>query len=76
MKQPFKKGDDEATMFSDFCIFVQEYYIPEENDDYWTKLVDAMHKLDAKHKSPLLRKLLFAYLDYIEDKYRDMKRSE
>ncbi|MCD7824897.1 MAG: hypothetical protein LUH14_02890 [Clostridiaceae bacterium] len=71
-----RKADipDEAQFFTEFWKLVKDFYIVEENDDYWVHLSDRMHEIDEKCNHCRLGQILMnAYCDYLEEKRQGKK---
>lgn len=70
----FDKGSAEWAMFQDFWKLTQAFYIPEENQEYWAKFIDASDEFYEKHKAvPLSKKLSLALADALEEEWKRMK---
>ena len=50
MRKKFDKNDEEFRIFTEFWQLTQEFYEPEDNDEYWEKLIDALNWFEGKHK--------------------------
>lgn len=74
MEKRFGKGSEEFTMFTDYWQFVQKYYIPESQDDWWDELVKEADKLANKYgKSQYIRDLIMAHVNDCERRFKDAK---
>ena len=61
------RGTPEFEMFGDFYKMYQEFFDPEEADEYWDGFIQRSGELIEKHKSvPLIRNLITALCDYQE----------
>lgn len=49
MKSIIKKDTELFNFFRDYYRFIQEYAIPEENDEFWESLRDESDKLCRKY---------------------------
>lgn len=45
-----KKGTEAWMMYADFWKLLKDYWIPEENDNYWNELVNAANEFAEKYK--------------------------
>ena len=64
MKKKIAKGTKEWQLFVDFWNMCQEYWIPEENDDYWNNIVKATGELSKKYSGNILaQKLCLAFVE-------------
>lgn len=62
MKKKLDKSTAEWNMFADFWNIVQEYYIPENTDDYWKKLtVEHLEFIDKYRDIPLAVEMIDAF---------------
>ena len=68
MKKKLDKSTAEWNMFADFWKIVQEYYIPENTDDYWKKLTVEHHEFIDKYRDIPLA------VDMIDAFWRDCRR--
>lgn len=67
----FEKGSPEWNLFQEFWVLTQKFYAPEEGDEYWAALIEAVDVFYEKHKSvSLSKKLLFALVDDLEERMR------
>lgn len=65
MKKVFDKGSAEMNMFRDFYNIIQDYWIFEDTDAYWTGLIGDMDDFYKKYQDtvPISRKLGKAFMD-------------
>lgn len=76
MKKVIKKTDEEFAILQEFWMILQNYYEPEDNDDYWSKLLDTTIKFERSHPDNLLcEQLILMILNYVESKYKKDKTS-
>lgn len=67
----FEKGSPEWYMFKDFWRLAQEFYTPEESDEYWKNFIDAADVFYEKHKNiPLAKELALALASTLEGPIR------
>lgn len=70
MRKQLTKADAEFQMFSDYYKMYQDFYIPEENDNYWESLARAVDEFYNKYKTNIAKELALAYLDSREELYK------
>lgn len=70
MRKQLTKADAEFQMFSDFYKMYQDFYIPEDSDEYWEQLADAVEAFCKKYASKFAKELAFDYIDSREAIYR------
>lgn len=74
MEKRFGKGSEEFTMFTDYWQFVQKYYIPEPQDEWWEELIREADKLADKYgKTQYIRDLIMAHVNDCERRSKDAK---
>ena len=73
MKRQLTKADEEFQMFADYYKIYQQFYTPEESDDYWKELVIVTNDFCLKYKSRYARDIIFAYIDSRERIYKARK---
>ena len=66
----------EFQMFGELFNLRKEFYIPEDNDEYWAKAVDSFETLYEKYPTDYCRNLVLATVKDFEDKYRKMKAAK
>lgn len=72
MEKRFGKGSEEFTMFTDYWQFVQKYYIPEPQDEWWEELINEADKLARKYgNTHYIRDLVLAHIHDVERRYKD-----
>lgn len=74
MRKELKKGDIEYDMFNDYWQICKEYNIPEDTEDYWTKLIDAGNDFCRKYDWQYARDIMFAYINSRERIYKNLKK--
>ena len=70
MRNKFEKGGSEQKMFREFYEIAQDYFIPEETDEYWDSYIDRIHYF-IKDNIPFARDLARTLSDYLE---KELKR--
>lgn len=72
----FEKGSKEWTMFTDYWQFVQKYYIPESQDEWWEELINEADKLARKYgNTHYIRDLVLAHIHDVERRYKSGKEN-
>ena len=76
MKKVIKKSDEEFAILQEFWRILQDFYEPEDTDEYWNKLLDTTIKFEREHPSNLLcMQLILLILNYLEKKFKNDKTS-
>lgn len=70
MRKQLTKKDADFQMFADYYKIYQEFYIPEDADEYWQGLVQVADKFCKKYKSKFAKELILAYLNSREELYK------
>ena len=81
MKKKLDKTTKEFAMMQEFWRIWQDYYIPEDNDEYWKKLVEEADAFTRKYNETLelslqggtASHLMMAVLTDIEKRFKDNK---
>lgn len=77
MRKKFEKNDEEFRIFTEFWQLTQEFYEPEESDEYWEKLIDALNWFEGKHKgNKLCKHMIILLFSYLHDKYKKEDMAE
>lgn len=77
MKQVFKPTDRPMQMLKEFEIMVQQMYIPENNDDYWDKVLRRANKFVEDYKDvPLALDMTLGLLNYLEKTYKEQYKKQ
>ena len=63
----FEKGSEEFNFFGDFFKFVQNHFVPENTDTYWSSLLDESKALSEKYCGTFYTMMILAFIDYIEE---------
>ena len=71
-----KKEDipNESQVMTMLWAAIKEFYIPEDRDEYWEAVMDRMNQIDAACHSRLGQKLMNAFMDYLEEKWKDKEK--
>lgn len=76
MKKVIKKSDEEFAILQEFWRILQDFYEPEDTDEYWNKLLDTTIKFEREHPDNLLcMQLILLILNYLEKKFKNDKTS-
>ena len=70
MRKQLTKVDEEFQMFADYYKMYQDFYVPEDNDNYWQELIRAVDEFYKKYKTKLAKDLAIAYINSREDIYK------
>ena len=70
MRKQLTKADEEFQMFADYYKMYQDFYEPEDNDNYWQALARAVDEFYKKYKTKLAKDLAIAYINSREDVYK------
>lgn len=65
MRKTFEKGGAEQKMFREFYEIAQDYFIPEETDEYWDSYIARMHEF-INNNIPFARNLERTFTYYLE----------
>ena len=71
----FPKGSEEWMMFGDLYKLMQEYWEPEETDEYWNSLVSAAKEFHNKYQTEVARELVLAIVCAMEKKWKARESS-
>lgn len=74
----FEKGSEEWLLFMDFWKICQEFWQPEENDEYWEKVIETTSEFHKKYKTNndiFARKIALAFVDTIEEKAKQARKN-
>lgn len=74
----FEKGSEEWQMFTEFWKICQQFWEPEENDEYWEKVIETTSEFHKKYKTNndiFARKIALAFVDTIEEKAKQAQKN-
>ena len=72
----FGKETKEWGMFVDYWQFVQKYYIPEPQDEWWEELINEADKLARKYgNTHYIRDLVLAHIRDIERRWKNAEKT-
>jgi len=63
MRKKLEKQDKEWQMFSDYYKIYQDFYVPEDNDEYWNTLIDVSCKFANKYNTQFARNIIIEYIE-------------
>lgn len=70
MRKKLEKQDKEWQMFNDYYKIYQDFYVPEDNDEYWETLVDVSCEFVNKYNTNFARNII---IEYMESRERILK---
>ena len=70
MRKQLTKADTDFQMFADYYKMYQDFYVPEDNDNYWQELIRAVDEFHKKYKTKFAKDLAIAYMSSREDIYK------
>ena len=72
----FQKGSEEWMMFGDLYKLMQDYWEPEDTDEYWLSLSAAVRDFHDKYQTEIAKELALAVMNGIEGEWRARTRSK
>ena len=77
MKKIIKKTDEDYAVLQGFWILLQEFYEPEDTDEYWDGFLKATIALEHAHENNLLcNELILMTLNYFEKKFKKERKKD
>lgn len=73
----FEKGLEEWQMFTEFWKICQQFWEPEDNDEYWEQVIDSTNEFYKKYKANneiFARKIALVFIDTIEEKLKQERK--
>lgn len=68
-EKKFLKGSEEWMMFMDFWKLCQNFWEPEESQEYWEKASESVLSFGRKYESMIFARIIaLAFMDYLEAK--------
>lgn len=64
-KQRFEKGSEMHEFFGEYFQFVQNFWIVEDDEQYWKKATEESKRLSNKYKHRFCRLLISSYMTYL-----------
>lgn len=65
----FLKGSEEWMMFMDFWKLCQDFWEPEDNQEYWENASESIMSFGRKYESMIFARIIaLAFMDYLEAK--------
>ena len=69
-----KEIPEEQMFFTDLWNLRKKYYTPEDNDDYWSSMVNEFTELRVKYeKVSISYKMILLIIDDLETRYKENK---
>lgn len=76
MKQTFEKGSLEQRAFADLWRLYQDYWIPEDSENYWESYIsDSNSIFYTYNKHPLIRDAIDSFTNYLEAKLKEERNN-
>lgn len=74
-KEVFQKGTNMWVTWQDIYKFCQEYWIPEDKEEYWEQLIKSADSFIDTHKDNDFAKqfILWFVNEYLNNKFKEMK---
>lgn len=69
--QKFEKGASVWQMFNDYWKMCQELWIPEDEDEYWEKVIDLSNEFYKKYQNPFAKSLAMALVEELDRKWKE-----
>lgn len=72
----FEKGSAEWRLFQEFWSLCQKYWIPEDNDEYWERVIKAADEFYKKYKIAdeiFARKIALSLVETLDLKSKEQK---
>lgn len=66
----FQKGSEEWMMFGDLYKLIQDYWKPEDTDEYWVKLAGAVRDFHDKYQTEIAKELALAVMNGLEKMWK------
>ena len=73
VKKVFEKNGAEQKMFREFYEIAQNYFIPEDSDEYWDSYIETSHNF-IQGNIPFARDLSRALTYYLESEYLKIRK--
>lgn len=73
----FEKCSEEWKMFTDFWKICQQFWEPEDNDEYWEKVIEATGEFHKKYKANneiFAKEIALAFVDTLDKRWRTNDR--
>ena len=74
MRKQLTKQDAEFQMFADYYKIYQDFYAPEDTDEYWDALIKVSEQFYKKYNTKYARDIISAYMESGERIYKDLKK--
>lgn len=63
MRKKLEKQDKDWQMFYDYYKIYQDFYVPEDNDEYWYTLIDVSCEFANKYNTHFARNIIIEYIE-------------
>lgn len=63
MRKKLEKQDKDWQMFNDYYKIYQDFYVPEDNDEYWDTLIHVSCEFANKYDTPFARNIIIEYIE-------------
>lgn len=75
MRKQLIKQDAEWQMFADYYKIYQDFYTPEDSDEYWKSLVAEADKFYKKYNTQYAKSIILAYVESRSKIYKYLKKA-
>ena len=75
MRKQLTKQDAEWQMFADYYKIYQDFYTPEDSDEYWKSLVAEADKFYKKYNTQYAKSIILAYVESRSKIYKKKKKA-
>lgn len=59
-----------GAFMTEFWEIIKTFYLPEDTDEYCMLVVQTLTEMSEKYPDPLARKLLTAYMEYLDEQWK------
>lgn len=63
-----------AQFMTEYWGIVKHYWIVEDTDEWWEKVIHVCDACYKKYNDPFVRKMVVAFIDYLEEKRNEERR--
>lgn len=73
----FEKGSEEWSMFREYWALCQQFWEPEDNDEYWEQVIYSTNEFYKKYKANneiFAKEIALAFVDALDKKWRTNAR--
>lgn len=75
----FEKGSEEWQMFREYWALCQQFWEPEDNDEYWERVIedtDNFYKKYRANNGEFAKGIALAFIDMLDKKSRKKRKHE